>query len=487
MGKTLVRWLQYFPRPHLIGVASCAALVVTISLFVSSEPVTANLATTAQVQNAALGSERISQQLAAATYTSPAPLAELNVTKGQSAQATLALAAPVADFKPTTAVQSMDTDLNTEVSTSELRASQVVVKSGDSLAAIFSRQGLSAKTLYTLVNTDKQTKQLAHIKPGQQLTFWFDNEDNLQALDVSYSSNKTLKIHHTRQGFSSQWEERPIERQVRYAEATIEHSLFLAGKAAGLADNVIMELANTFAWDIDFALDIRPDDNFKLLYEELHLDGEPIGYGDILAAEFTNQGRTVKAIRYTDSQGKTDYYSADGRSMRKAFIRSPVKFTRISSRFSLARKHPVLHKIRAHRGVDYAAARGTPVKASGDGKVVFAGRKGGYGRTVVLQHGQRYTTLYAHLNGYARGVRSGRHVKQGQTIGYVGSSGLATGPHLHYEFRVNGVHRDPLRVKLPDAQPIAKQELARFNQHVSTVLAELSQHSSAVLALNEEP
>ena len=202
----------------------------------------------------------------------------------------------------------------------------------------------------------------------------------------------------------------------------------------------------------------------------------------MLAAEFVNRGRQIRAVRYQREDGFAQYFSPEGMSMRKAFLRTPVKFARISSRFSLSRRHPVLHKFRAHKGVDYAAARGTPVRASGNGRVIFSGRKGGYGKTLVLQHGSAYTTLYAHLNGFAKGVRKGRRVEQGQIIGYVGSTGLATGPHLHYEFRVRGVHRDPLKVKLPKAAPIPDEYREDFLAQTAPMLAELNGLSDITVA-----
>jgi murein DD-endopeptidase MepM/ murein hydrolase activator NlpD len=192
-----------------------------------------------------------------------------------------------------------------------------------------------------------------------------------------------------------------------------------------------------------------------------------------LSAEFINNGKTYRAVYYTDPRGVTDYFSPDGKSMRKAFLRSPVEFARVSSRFSNKRWHPVLAKWRSHKGVDYAAKRGTPIRASGDGKISFVGRKGGFGRAIFIQHGGRYTTVYGHLNGYARGIRSGKRVKQGQTIGYVGSSGLATGSHLHYEFRVNGVHRNPLTVKLPAAKPVHASYLSHFEENTQVYLSML--------------
>ena len=234
-----------------------------------------------------------------------------------------------------------------------------------------------------------------------------------------------------------------------------------------------MDLVAIFGWDIDFSLDIRQGDSFGIVYEELYKDGVKIRNGRILSAKFVNDGKAYKAVYYTDPSGNSDYYAPDGKSMRKAFLRSPVKFSRISSRFSNKRWHPVLSKWRSHKGVDYAAARGTPVRASGDGKISFAGRKGGYGRLVVISHGGRYTTAYGHLHRYAKGARSGRKVKQGQIIGYVGSSGLATGPHLHYEFRVNGVHRNPLTVKLPEAKPVNTAYIDNFEKQIQTYLSML--------------
>jgi murein DD-endopeptidase MepM/ murein hydrolase activator NlpD len=231
-----------------------------------------------------------------------------------------------------------------------------------------------------------------------------------------------------------------------------------------------MEMAGIFGWDIDFALELRKGDSFKLLYEEHFLDGNKLRNGPILMAEFNNDGKLFKAVRYQTPDGNTSYYDPDdGRNKKRAFIRTPVKFARISSRFTNGRFHPVLKKWRAHRGVDYAAPTGTPIKAAGNGKVIFRGTKGGYGKTVIIQHGTKYTTLYAHLSKYAKSSKKGRTIKQGQIIGYVGKTGLATGPHLHYEFRVNGVHRNPLTVKLPKADPINSKYRKDFDQKTAEI------------------
>ncbi|MCU7945715.1 MAG: peptidoglycan DD-metalloendopeptidase family protein, partial [Candidatus Thiodiazotropha sp. (ex Cardiolucina cf. quadrata)] len=241
----------------------------------------------------------------------------------------------------------------------------------------------------------------------------------------------------------------------------------------GLSERLIMQLADIFGWDIDFALEIRSGDRFTVIFQEDYLDGEKLRDGPILAAEFVNQGRTYRALRYTDDSGNSDYFTPKGRSMRKAFLRAPVDFRRISSKFTRERYHPVLGKKRPHRGVDYAAKTGTPIKSAGDGKIIHRGKKGGYGRTVIIQHGQTYTTLYAHLSRYNKKAKRGQKVKQGQVIGYVGKTGLATGPHLHYEFRVNGVHRNPLTVKLPAAEPIAKKYRAGFQMKIQPLLSKL--------------
>ncbi len=263
-------------------------------------------------------------------------------------------------------------------------------------------------------------------------------------------------------GWETRLSQREYQKQTRFAEADITDSLFLAGAAAGISDKLTMQLANLFAWDVDFVLDIRRGDRFRIIYEELYLDGEKVGEGDILMAEFWNQDRHLTAFRYETRSGDVEYLDIKGDSMRKEFIRTPVAFSRISSRFNLSRKHPVLNRIRAHKGIDYAAPSGTPIKAAGDGKVIFAGVKGGYGNVIILKHGQIYTTLYAHMRGFARGIRVGKRVKQSQTIGYVGASGLATGPHLHYEFRINGSHRNPLTVPLPKARGINDNERSEF-------------------------
>jgi murein DD-endopeptidase MepM/ murein hydrolase activator NlpD len=237
-----------------------------------------------------------------------------------------------------------------------------------------------------------------------------------------------------------------------------------------------MNLAGIFAWDVDFVLDIRGGDHYYILFEEIYQEGKYITDGEIIAAEFNNSGRTFQAIRFVDKSGRSDYYTPDGLSVRKAFVRAPVDFSRISSSFNPRRKHPILNTIRAHRGVDYAAPSGTSIKAAGDGKVIFRGRKNGYGNAVIVQHGGNITTLYAHMSRFHNSSRVGRRVVQGQTIGYVGMTGLATAPHLHYEYRLNGVHRNPRTVRLPQADPIREEYRADFLAAAAPILDELLQY-----------
>lgn len=356
---------------------------------------------------------------------------------------------------------------------------EFAVKSGDSLSIIFQRAGLNDRDLYELFSESPESKDLRHIMPGQTIAFQVDNNEKLQQLTYVKDRLNSLNFTRTPKGFISKKIELQPDIQVAFRQATITSSLFMAGKNAGMPGSLIMELANIFAWDIDFALDIHRNDEFQVMFEERYLDGKKIGNGAILAAEFTNQGKTFKAVRYTNAEGATHYYTPAGESMRKEFLRMPVDFARISSHFNLNRKHPILHTIRAHKGTDYAAARGTPIKASGDGKVIHAGNKGGYGKTVVLQHGQAYQTLYAHMHNYGKGIKVGSRVRQGQIIGYVGTTGLSTGPHLHYEFYVNGVVRNPMTVQLPKATAIANAEKANFLAQTQPIVAQLEQFKGA--------
>ena len=356
---------------------------------------------------------------------------------------------------------------------------ELTVKSGDSLSRLFSRAKLTQQQLNEVMESGDAAKKLTKIFPKDVVRILTDEEGTIQALRYEIDTESYLLVEREYGELAAKEHKHAIETRTAHAEGTIESSLFLAANDAGISENIIMELAGIFGWDVDFALDIRKGDSFKVLYEEIYRNGEKVKDGDIIAAEFINDGDAYLAVRYTNPEtGRTEYYNPEGKSLRKEFLRTPVNFTRISSRFTTKRYHPVLHKFRSHKGVDYAAKRGTPIRAAGDGKVIFKGKKGGYGKVVILQHGSKYTTVYAHLNSYNKKLRVGKKVKQGQTIAYVGSSGLATGPHLHYEFRVNGVHRNPLTVSLPSSQPVPKRYMADFQLTTSPVLAQLNLLSS---------
>jgi murein DD-endopeptidase MepM/ murein hydrolase activator NlpD len=364
-----------------------------------------------------------------------------------------------------------------------LRTEAMVIRAGDTLAKRLKSLGISPQVIHELQTTEEAGPHLAKIHPGQIFTLSFTEDDELVRLEQKIDELKQLIIEkNDKAEYTARLEEKPITTYIKFASNTIEDSLFTAGSKVGLTDNMILQLASIFAWDIDFTLDIRPGDKFSVLYEERYIDGEKISPGNIVAAQFVTQGRVHEAIRFEDGTNQAEYFTPDGSSMRKAFLRSPVNFTRISSRFNLARRHPILHTIRAHKGVDYAAASGTPIKAAGNGKVIFKGVKSGYGNVVILQHGQQYSTLYAHMSRFAPLLKQGDKITQGQTIGYVGMSGLATAPHLHYEFRINNIHQDPLTVALPHSEPIAKQYKNEFLAKATMLLNQLDYHQKIDVA-----
>lgn len=349
---------------------------------------------------------------------------------------------------------------------------RVIVRNGDSLARIFERIGFSAREVHAVVNASPDARRLTRLRPNETMTIRRTEDGGLARLDYALDDAHTLRIVRDGESFTSTIVDHPIETRISYADGTIESSLFLAAREAGLSDALTMEVARIFGWDIDFVLDIRGGDRFSVLYEELYRDGEKLRDGAILAAEFVNRDRSYRAVRFVDESGDADYYTPEGLAMRKAFLRAPVAFTHISSRFNPRRRHPILNTIRAHRGADYAAPTGTPVKAAGEGRIAFRGQRGGYGNNIEIQHGGNITTLYAHLSRFAR-VGVGTRVKQGQVIGYVGMTGLATAPHLHYEFRLDGVHRNPVTVKLPDAEPLPARYRDRFEARARPLLAHL--------------
>ncbi|MEM8984075.1 MAG: peptidoglycan DD-metalloendopeptidase family protein [Pseudomonadota bacterium] len=379
------------------------------------------------------------------------------------------------------AVSAATTTLST-ATTHRFEHVDLTIRSGDTLDGLFRKNELSAGDLASISRLPVAAERLRLLRPGDTIAIDHDN-GRVVSLRKTVAIDKELRVGMRADGgFVAEVTNLPLETREAISHGVIESSLFESAATAGLDDNMIMNLAGIFAWDIDFVLDIRRGDEYTLLYEEHWRNGEKIGNGEIIAAEFINSGRSVQAFRHIDDTGRSDYFAADGRSVRKAFIRAPVDFRRISSVFNPNRRHPILNTIRAHRGVDYSAPKGTPIKAAGDGKVIFRGRKNGYGNTVILQHGGNITTLYAHLSNFAKKAPSGARVRQGETIGFVGATGLATAPHLHYEYRVNGVHRNPRTVKLPAAEPIDSRYVDDFRNIVEDAQDRLEKYKETRLA-----
>nr|WP_282451030.1 peptidoglycan DD-metalloendopeptidase family protein [Marinobacter bryozoorum] len=350
---------------------------------------------------------------------------------------------------------------------------ELKVERGDTLSSLFNQAGFNDRLMLSVIHGEGDADKLQHLYIGETLAFATNDEGELVKVRLDRSRLESLMITRSDNGYIGETITAEPEPRLAFASGVIKGSLYLAGKEAGLDDRITMELADIFGWDIDFVYDIRKGDRFEVIYEELYLDDEKIDDGKIVAARFINRGREVVALHYTDTEGDSDYYTPDGNSMRKAFLRTPIN-ARVSSPFNLQRRHPVLDVVRPHEGTDYAAPPGTPIKAAGHGRVSFAGWKGGYGRTVVLSHGDNITTLYAHMSGLGKGISNGTRVKQGQTVGYVGSSGMVTGPHLHYEFRINGVARNSRTIDLPEASPIPDSEMARFKSATQQQIAQLN-------------
>jgi len=346
------------------------------------------------------------------------------------------------------------------------------------------RLSIAKDDISKILKLKSVTAIASRLKAGNHVRLSYDNNRNLQRLTLPLTFEKTLVIERDGDDFQVKKHIEELKTQTRFAIGTIHQSLYQAASDARLPHKLASKLMRIFAWDIDFSRDLRPGDRFVVLYQDWYKGNKLVRHGDILAAKLFVRNKAHQAIRYNIGK-KYSYFSPDGRSLKKSFLRAPLKFTRISSRFNLHRRHPVLHTLRAHRGVDYAAPRGTPIKATANGKVIFRGRKGGYGKVVFLKHWGKYTTVYAHMSRFPRRMRIGDKIKQGQVIGYVGSTGLASGPHVHYEFRVNNHHVDPLKVKLPRAQPIPRKYRAKFNIVANERLGQLNLYETAHVGLEE--
>jgi murein DD-endopeptidase MepM/ murein hydrolase activator NlpD len=349
------------------------------------------------------------------------------------------------------------------------------VQRGDTIGSLLARAGVDDAEALAFVRTQPLARPLYQLKPGRPVRVAVDDTGRLAALRFLTPQGDVLTIERGEADALATRTETPVENvRLTLKSGVIASSLFQAADAVDLPDAVTVALAELFAGDIDFLQDLRRGDRFSVLYETRYAEGEPVGTGRIVAAEFENRGERLTAFLWQDAEGRDAWYAADGRSTRKAFLRSPVEFSRMSSGFSLARFHPILQTWRAHRGIDFAAPTGTPVRAVADGVVGVVATQNGYGNVIVLRHHGAYSTLYAHLSKFAPQLKAGARVRQGDTIGFVGATGWATGPHLHYEFRVNDEARNPLRIAFPDAGPLPPETRVEFAAHIEPLAQQLA-------------
>ncbi len=471
LGKAFVR--KYYPRDHAYLAGGLSLFVVILLLLPSGEE--AIVAGVAGKEGAEVPQTTTSIPVAAR----PQQPTQVNTSQPAPAQTPTLSAADLDAF-----VVSEEPEPLADITVWQ----NIEVKQGDTLSTIFSKVGLNDRDMFQVLNSSEEAKVLDRLYPGYQLDFMIPNEGELEQLRVLSSPLEGFLFKRSDNGYQVERILKEAQLEHAYKVGTIADSLFMAGQRENIPAVHIMEMANIFGGVIDFILDPRAGDQFSILYEEQYLDGEFIGPGEILATQFVNQGRVYTAIRYLDEDGEVGYYSPEGESMRKAFLRNPLDVFRISSNFNPNRRHPILNTIRAHKGTDYAAPTGTPIRATGDGRVTHAGRNGSFGNLVVIKHNGGFETKYAHLSRYAQGLSKGDRVRQGDVIGYVGATGGATGPHLHYEFLVGGVHQNPRTIldRLPKAESIDPGEMDRFRTQTAGLLQRFQQmNSTLTLNLNQ--
>ncbi|MDO6638801.1 peptidase M23 [Shewanella sp. 10N.286.52.C2] len=496
---------KLLPKVHQIALCSLVILTIVIVLFPSDNAQASKQANTGTVDISdrigiqAPSSEeghvsnndkqsQYSVPLAFRTPTPPGGSAPANTITASNNDAQLRPSQesnPIADLNPlmtaSDGLLATQADVENAVPYREadlLSHKTFKVAKGDTFGGLANRAGLSPKDVYQITRLPVSKKNLLKIMPGEEIIVSKDAQDEVTQISYQMDKVSTLLISKFDDKFEEKVNVKSITLETKFITANISTNFWSAAASAGLSANHIMQLANIFGWDIDFALDIRKDDHFSLMFEEEFVDGQFIGTGNILAAEFVNQGERYTAVRYTDGE----YYSETGSSMRKAFLRSPVDFKYVSSSFNPRRLHPVTGQVRAHRGVDYVAAIGTPIKAAGRGKVIESSYNKYNGNYVFIKHNDTYTTKYLHLT--KRKVKRGETVKQGQIIGTLGKTGRVTGAHLHYEFIVNGVHRNPRTIKLPQSKPIDKKEKAQFDILSKQIMAKIEQNKQQHYASN---
>jgi murein DD-endopeptidase MepM/ murein hydrolase activator NlpD len=467
------------PHRHVVAVAALSVAVFIIAVFMPADNVEAK-------RHQSTSTSSFEEELDAAMFEIAIETADSSDADPAQEHLANALADTQEGQEDATAEQTVQAGTTSDsMATAGWRT--IEVRAGDNLSLIFKRAGFNDTDVHRIVKGSREGASLTRLFPGQRLEFLRDNAGHLA--QVRYQRNALETLAFTRDGdlFVCDIEQRQPEVRERFVTATITSSLFLAGRDAGLSHSIVMALADIFGGVIDFVADPRKGDTIDLVYEEQYLDGEKIGDGAILLAAFTNRGKEHTAFRYEDTAGHVAYYSHDGLSLRRAFLLAPVDFTRVSSEFNPRRLHPIYKTTRPHRGIDYAAPTGTPVYSAGDGKVIEAGYNRANGNYIFIQHGDRYVTKYLHL--HQKRVKQGGRVAQGQVIGTVGSTGAATGPHLHYEFLIDGVHRNPRTVhqQLPKASQLASMELPRFRSHIAPLRTQLAsaRQAASQLALGE--
>lgn len=355
----------------------------------------------------------------------------------------------------------------------------IEINDGDTLTAIFKKLGLSTADLFALLKNSQAKHALSQLRPGDQLKLQRTDQHHLIGLRYPLNAHEVLYAHKNANGFDVTIEKQAYTTTLLFKQAIIKHSLSQAAEKIGLTRQQFTELKGIFDNEIDFRHDIHPGDRFSILYREEYIKGAPVHSGDIMAAVFKTKHHVYKAIRFTYPKNHTGHYTPSGHNVEPLFLHVPVKYTRISDYFSLHRMDPILHKIHPHLGIDYAAPRGTPIKSIGDGVVIHCGKKGGYGNAVVVRYNRKYKALYGHMRNFAKGLHKGSHVKKGQVIGYVGSTGWSTGPHLHFEVYVYGIPRNPLTMKWPNNKSVPKSYLSKFHHHAKQLLHTLKAYQQA--------
>lgn len=423
------------------------------------------------------------------------PSAKLpQLTKRQSAPATKSSAgsikvataktptmAPSKEAKPqvSTATKATEVKLQpapiavtTHATVQENELKTIKTRPGDSLAAVFSRLGISSQTLHTIMRENPSTEGLTRLKPNQQLQFLIKNH-TLEKMIAPLSSTQFIVVNREGRHYHSKINSYKVTHHNHYVTATVQGSLYGTAKNHNIPYKLIQQMTEIFAWDINFAKDVRAGDQFTIIYKALFVEDKLVGTGDIVAVSYKNRGKTFHAVLHTSRGGHSNYYSPQGNSLKNAFTRYPLRFSHISSTFSLSRYHPILRYRRPHKGVDLAAPIGTPIVATGDGRIEIIGRQSGYGNMIKIKHNNTYSSIYGHMLRFQKGLYKGSFVKRGQVIGYVGQSGLASGPHCHYEFHINNQPKNPTTVNLPRSDSVPSRELAHFKANTNTLLAQL--------------